>query len=72
MFLRINLIYVFCMLERQARAEHEFDLKPTANISLYFLPIWGLYYEYFTFLENIILFFYKTKVFQNPTSLFFR
>jgi len=36
-------------VEPQARSEHDFDLQPTANISSFFLPLWGLCYEYFTF-----------------------
>jgi len=43
--LNLRLLHV----ERQAGAEHDFDLQPTANISLFFMTIWVLYYEYFTF-----------------------
>jgi len=30
-------------VEPQARAKHDFDLQPTANISLFFLPFGDLY-----------------------------
>ena len=65
-------ILVLLHVESQARAKHGFDLQPTANISLFFLPFWGLNYEYFTFLGKIIFVFYKIKIFQNPASVFFR
>jgi len=43
--------------EPQARAENGFDLQPTVNISLFFLPFCFLYYEYFTFFwENYFCF----------------
>jgi len=59
-------------VEPQARARHDFDLQLTANISVFSLPFWGLYNEYFTFFWGNYFCFYKIKIFQNPTSLFFR
>jgi len=67
---QLNLLLLH--VEPQARAEYDFDFQPTANISLFFLPFWGLYYEYVRFFGKIIFAVYKTKVFQNATSLFFR
>jgi len=36
-------------VELQARAKHDFDLQLNANISLFILPFWGFYCEFFTF-----------------------
>jgi len=66
----INLIYFLLHVEPQARAKHDFDFQPTANISLFFLPFWVLCSEYF--FGNIIFVFHKKKFIQNPTNLFFR
>jgi len=64
---QLNLLLMH--VEPQARAKHDFDFQPTANISLFFLPSWRLYSEYYIFFwENFI--FYNIKIFQNPTSLF--
>ena len=58
-------------VEPQAPAKHDFDLQPTTNISLFFLPFGGLYYEYFTFLGKIIFVFYK-KIFSKPNKFVFQ
>ena len=44
-----QLILLLLHVEPQARAKHDFDLQLTANISLFFLPFWGFYCDYFTF-----------------------
>jgi len=59
-------------IEPQAGAEHDFDLKPTANISLFFMPFWGLYYEYFTFFGKIILVFLQIKSFSKSNKFVFQ
>jgi len=64
---QLNLLLLH--VEPQAPAKHDFDLQLITNISLFFLPFWVLYYEYFTFFGKIIFRFYKIKIFQNPTKL---
>jgi len=44
---QLNLLLLH--MELEAGAEHDFDLQPTTNIYLFFLPLRGLYYEYLTF-----------------------
>jgi len=48
---QLNLLLLH--VEPQAQTRHDFDLQPTANISLFFLSFRGLYYEYFTFFSQI-------------------
>ena len=55
---------LFLHVEPQARARHDFDLLPTTNSSLFFLPFWGLYYAYFTFFGKIIFVFHKKNLFK--------
>jgi len=64
--LNLHLLHV----ERQARAEHDFDLQSTANI-FSFSCLFGVFTMSTShFFEKIFCFFYKIKVFQNPVSLF--
>jgi len=61
-------------VEPQARAEHDFDLQPTANVSLFFLPFGGFIRPMSTshvFGKNYF-YFYRIKMVQNPAGLFFR
>ena len=44
---RLNLLLLHT--EPQAGAEHDVDLQLTANVSVIFLPFWGLYYKYCTY-----------------------
>jgi len=54
---QLNLLLLH--VEPQARAKHGFDFQPTANISIFFPLLWGLYSGYFTFFGKLFLFFTK-------------
>jgi len=66
---QLNLLLLH--VKPQARAENDFDLQLTANISLYSLPLGSPYYEELTIVRKIIFVFSKTKICQNLTSVFF-
>jgi len=65
---QLNLLLLH--VKPQAPAKHDFDLQPTTNIFLFFLPFWGLYYEYFTFFAKIIFVFYKKNFFKTQQVCF--
>jgi len=58
---QLNLLLLHVKL--QDRAKHDFDLQLTANISLFFLPFWGLYCEYFTVFWEIYFCFFAKEIF---------
>jgi len=59
-------------VEPQARAERDFDLQPTASISLFFLPFGGLYYEYLRFFWENYFCFLKNDSFSKSNKFVFQ